>query len=557
MKSKTSFFNVSLLRKDIVRFAPVWALYAAFLILVFSGNILHGEAAFIAEMLGDSVQSFALLNLAYGLLCAQMLFGDLHNSRMCNALHALPIRRESWFLTHTAAGLLFAIMPVALAGLIFLAVLGKFWLAALLWMAALILQYLFFFAVGSLSMILTGNRFAALVVYTIINFIAGIVLWLFYALYAPHLYGLAIDPEPWLVLCPVVEFVRQDWFNVISYHISSNAHLEIWGGWGYLGICSGVAVVVLAGALLLYRKRPLEAAGDFLAFRSLQPVFLVLYTFSAGAALHLFSQLFIGESTELAFLLAGLAIGFITGLMLLKRTLRVFRLRALAQFAVIVAAFGLSLLLTFFDPFGITRWTPDAEAVECVTLDRMYASNEMEYAITDPELIRQIISVHQHGIDNRDAGDNGKADAQITIRYTMKDGRRIAREYYIDTDTVAATTLRYVLSQPENIFGKKYTTVDALLQEVTGVTLFNNNGKEEEIIDPALVRAIVEAAYKDAEEGNLVQDYVLFHGHGTAWSMEIRGPRVDAGHYEYWETWYIHYTVASRNLFEITKPLIP
>lgn len=557
MKSKTSFFNLSLLRKDIVRFAPAWALYAAFLILVFSGNVLDGEPAYVAQALADSVQPFSLLNLAYGLLCAQLLFGDLHNTRMCNALHALPIRRESWFLTHTAAGMLFTILPVALAGLLFLAVLGKFWLAALLWMAALILQYLFFFAVGTLSMVLTGNRFASLVVYTIINFIAGIVLWLFYALYAPHLHGLAIDPEPWLVLCPVVEFARLDWFGVISYHISTNAHLNIWEGWGYLGICSGVALVALAGALLLYRKRPLEAAGDFLAFRPLQPVFLVLYTFSAGAALHLFSQLFIGASTELVFLLVGLAIGFITGLMLLRRTLRVFRLRALAQFAIIVAAFGLTLLLTVFDPFGITRWTPDVEDVECVTLDRMYASDEMEYAITDPELIRQIISVHQHGIENRDSGDNGVADAQITIRYTLKSGWRIAREYYIDTDTVAATTLRYVLSQPENIFGKKYTTVDALLQEVTGVTLFDNNGNENVLSDPAQIRAIVEAAYKDAKEGNLVQDYVLYHGHGTAWSMEIRGPRVDAGHYEYWETWYIHYTVASRNLFEVTKPLIP
>lgn len=558
MKSKTSFFNLSLLRKDIVRFAPAWVLYGAFLILVFSGNVLGGEPAYVAQALGDSVQPFSLLNLAYGLLCAQLLFGDLHNSRMCNALHALPIRRESWFLTHTAAGVLFTILPVALAGLVFLAVLGKFWLAALLWMAALILQYLFFFAVGTLSMILTGNRFASLVVYTIINFIAGIVLWLFYALYAPHLHGLAIDPDPWLVLCPVVEFAQQDWFTVISYHISSNAHLEIWGGWGYLGICSGVALVVLAGALLLYRKRPLEAAGDFLAFRPLQPVFLVLYTFSAGAALHLFSQIFIGASTEMAFLLVGLAIGFITGLMLLKRTLRVFRLRALAHFAAIVAVFGLSLLLTVFDPFGITRWTPDVEDVECVTLDRMYASREMEYAITDPALIEQIISVHQHGIENRNEGDNGVADVQVTIRYTMKNGGSVAREYYIDTNTVAATTLKYVLSQPENIFGTKYPTAEALLETVTSIAIYDENGEENVITDPQQLRQLVEAMYADAKEGNLVQDYVLYHGHGTAYSMEVIGGRVpigDGGYY--WENWYIHYTVASRNLFELTKPLIP
>ena len=40
MKLKTSFFNTSLLRKDLVRFAPAWVLYAVFLILVFAGALL-------------------------------------------------------------------------------------------------------------------------------------------------------------------------------------------------------------------------------------------------------------------------------------------------------------------------------------------------------------------------------------------------------------------------------------------------------------------------------------------------------------------------------------
>ena len=38
------------------------------------------------------------------LLAALVLFGDLDNPRMCNALHALPLRRETWFFSHAAAG---------------------------------------------------------------------------------------------------------------------------------------------------------------------------------------------------------------------------------------------------------------------------------------------------------------------------------------------------------------------------------------------------------------------------------------------------------------------
>ena len=34
MKLKTSFFNTSVLKKDITRFAPLWGLYTVFMLLV-------------------------------------------------------------------------------------------------------------------------------------------------------------------------------------------------------------------------------------------------------------------------------------------------------------------------------------------------------------------------------------------------------------------------------------------------------------------------------------------------------------------------------------------
>ena len=215
MKSKTSFFNPSLLRKDIVRFAPAWVLYGAFLLLVFSGSILGYDRAGVANALSGSIGAFGLFNLFYAMLCAQLLFGDLFQSRMCNALHALPSRREGWFITHVLAGLTFCAIPVAAAGLVFLAVLGSYWMAGLLWMAALILQFVFFFAVAVLSTMLVGNRFAAIVVYCIFNFLSAIVLWLFGALYQPHLYGFILNEQPFLQLCPVVWMIQFSWFDAI------------------------------------------------------------------------------------------------------------------------------------------------------------------------------------------------------------------------------------------------------------------------------------------------------------------------------------------------------
>ena len=536
MKSKTSFFNTSLLRKDLVRFAPAWVLYAVFLILVFAGGLLDAMSYQIARNLGESVQLFSFINLAYAMLCAQLLMGDLHNSRMCNALHALPIRRESWLLTHFAAGMLFCLIPVAAAGIIFLIALGSFWMAGLLWMGALTLQFLFFFSTGLLAMLLTGNRFAGLVVYCILNFFAGIALWLFYALYIPHFHGLIIDPDPWLVFCPVAHFVQHEWFTVLSFGTTSNLRLQVLTGWGYLAICALVALGIVALSMLVYRKRNLEAAGDFLAFRRLNPVFLVLYTFSAGAAMHLFCQLFIEQGLRFAFLLVGLTVGFLTGLMLLKRTLRVFRLRAFAQYAVILAVFGLTLLLTVLDPAGITRWTPKAEDVQSVVLNRMYSSDMTEFRHTDPAIIQQVISVHQHGIQTPNSDSNGEQDITLTIQYTMKSGRKVSRQYAIDTGTLAAITLEYVLSQPEQLFGTDYPTAQALAERASTVTIYNNKGdKETPISEKEDILAILEAIYSDARKGDLVQEWPLISDNGretySVYVEDFRSP--------YRRTWYV------------------
>lgn len=530
MKSRTSFFNVSLLRKDMVRFAPAWALYGAFLLLVFSGNILSYDRAGVADALGDSLAAFGVFNLFYAMLCTQLLFGDLFQSRMCNALHALPIRREGWFVTHVLAGLAFCAIPVAAAGLVFLTVLGSYWMAGLLWMAGLILQFLFFFAVAVLSTMLVGNRFAAVVVYCILNFLSAIALWLFYSLYQPHLYGFVLDENPLLRLCPVVWMTQFDWFCSLS----KVGLVQVQEGWGYLAICTVVGLVLLGLSVLLYRKRPLEKAGDFIVFKPTAPVFLVLYTFSAGAALHLFSNLFIGESTEFVFLVVGLAIGFFTGLMLLQRTLRVFRGKAFAGFAVLVAVFGLSLVLTILDPIGITRWVPEEKDIKWATVDYYSSSDMQDHAITDKEVLRQIISIHQHAVDNAYEANNGKEDVQVHLTYRLKNGQQVQRKYLVDTGTLAAMTLEHVLSRPEILFGSDFTTADALFEQLQSVEVERNDkvtydpdkGYYRENItvsDPDQLRSLCDALMQDAMAGNLCQHWALRDGDEGLAFLYLRG----------------------------------
>ena len=530
MKSRTSFFNTALLRKDMVRFAPAWVLYGAFLLLVFSGSILSYSRAAVADSLGDSLAIFSFLNLFYAMLCAQLLFGDLFQSRMCNALHALPIRREGWFLTHLIAGLLFCAIPVAVTGLVFLTVLGSYYVAALLWMAGVMLQYFFFFAVAVLSVMLVGNRFAAAVVYAILSFLSAIAFWLFYTLYLPHLYGFVLNEAPFLRLCPVVWMTMFDWFDALP----KLGLIQVQDGWGYLGICTAVGCLLLGLSLLLYRKRALESAGDFIVFKPTAPVFLILYTFSAGATLHLFSNVFIGEHTNLVFLVAGLAIGFFTGLMLLRRTVRVFRMKAFVAFGAVVAVFGLTLALTIWDPAGITRWVPQESEVKWATLDYYSTVDMQKHAITDEDAIRQIVSAHQHAVDNPQEANNGKVDVRIQFSYQLKNGRLVQREYMMDTDTLAAMTVEYVLSRPEILFGAEYTTAEALLSQVQSVEIeFNDkvtydpeNGYLREtvtITDQEQLRSLCEAIMADSMAGKLCQNWNFRNGKDGVAYVYLRG----------------------------------
>ncbi len=494
MKSKISFFNTSLLRKDILRFAPVWGLYTAFLVLVLGGSMVGDSQRNAAVALKEFLLSGAPLNMAYAFLCATLLFGDLFQARMAGALHALPLRRESWFLTHLAAGMAFCAVPVAVSGLLFSAVLGAYWNIALLWVAVTVLQYWVFFALAVLSAQLVGNRFAMLVVYTILNLFGGIALWLVRSLYAPLLYGMSVPTEPFLLLCPVVQMLV-DSYGTGMYRLDSAMEPA---GWLYLGVCAAVALGLLALALVLYRKRPLEKAGDFLVFRVTEPVFLVLYTLCAGAALHLFCSLF-GYGLEYLFLIIGIVIGFFTGLMLLERRVRVFRLRRWLALGGLLAALGATLLLTWLDPLGLTSWVPEVSQVEAAGIGYW---SESDCDFTDPEKLQKIIAIQEYGLDNREDARESVSH-QVHIVYKLKDGRTVRRYYTVAENTAAMESLRWLQSQPEHLFHPDMPTEEAVLEKLTYVDI--GSGYQVAREDYA---GLVEAVFADAREGNFDMHYV-------------------------------------------------
>ena len=82
--------------------------------------------------------------------------------------------------------------------------------------------------------------------------------------------------EHFIRFSPVVQMAEN--YNMFSVKwekldgLIRNVRIVIGEGWGYTGICAGIGLLALVLALLIYRKRHLECAGDLVAVKPLAPV---------------------------------------------------------------------------------------------------------------------------------------------------------------------------------------------------------------------------------------------------------------------------------------------
>ena len=434
MKLKTSFFDQTVFRKDLLRFAPLWGIYFIGGMMVMLTISDSHSPQYAANYVGQTLGLLSIVNLIYAGLAAQLLFGDLFNARLCNALHAMPLRREGWFFTHVAAGLCFSLIPNALGIFFVMFRLGAYWYVALYWLLAMTMQYLFFFGLAVFSVFCVGNRFAMVAVYAILNFAAMIALWFCTTIYEPMMFGVELDQDPFILLCPVVrlcsvyEYLRWKSTGV------AGGYREVFDGlgdnWGYMAVLTVIGVALLVMSLFMYRRRKLEVAGDFIAVKPLGPVFSVVFTLCAGALFAMFGQLTGGEYAP--YLILGMIVGWFAAQMLLQRTVKVFRGKAFAKAGALVVLMFISVLLVQVDAFHIVGWVPEAGAVKSVTLANYKASsyaydmdggNRVSLKLTEQEDIEKLLMAHEDILSRKD--QKVQYGHRVVLTYEMKDGRTV------------------------------------------------------------------------------------------------------------------------------------
>lgn len=502
MKSRTSSFK-TILRKDILRFAPLWALYLIGGIMILFSGAESGVNATVRNLTW-LVELYSVINLIYAALVAQLLFGDLFNSRMCNALHAMPMRRETWFMSHVISGICFSLVPNVIMTLAMLPMLGEYWFIGFVWLLGATSEYLCFFGIAVFSVFCTGNRFAMVAVYGVLNFFSLILLWFIHNIYQPLLYGFAVTEEAFYILSPILKMANASWIEtVVDYKARPYTMIDVYitQEWWYLAAYGAVGAVLLGAGLLLYRRRKLECAGNFMAVKSLAPIFSVIFALFVGALFAMFS--YGGNGTEdylqLIFLGAGLIVGYFAGQMLLQRTVKVFKPMAFAKMTILVVAMFASIGLTVWDPLGVEEWVPEKDQVEKVMVSNTYGFSPFSpttMTLQEADDILKVLQIHENIVENRDL-ENANDKYFVAIRYYLKNGAQVEREYETGLTSEAYEKLKSFYNRSDIILS--YTNWEEYLSTLAAIYVNGYKITGEEC------RELMEAVKMDCEAGTMAQ----------------------------------------------------
>jgi len=462
--SKTSCFNKALVKSNLSRFWPLAAFYALIWFVsqplyirshIENGLILGESLAEIQKEAAQGVMQLgftegAVLSFGFGGLIAMAVFSYLYSARNSTALHALPIRREEHFISHYLSGLIMLVIPnvvIFLATVIVEAAYGVLDFTSVLeWLAVVTLQNVFFFSFASLCAVVSGHLFALAVFYTVFNVLVVGLEFLVVSTLSMFIYGMGYDRP-----------VMLDAFSPLYRFVLDSSYVDTPEGWRYAVLCAVAGLVFAAIALLLYRKRRVEAAGDVIAFRAIKPVFKYGVAFCAalffGFVVYLVS---FGDNRHavwpfVACMIVMGSIGYFVAEALLRKSLRVFgrAWKGWICFVAVLVAIGVCLRT---DAFGFEKYIPKLEDIDMAVVSdysrpymegnsRSFLMNGSTFIALSEAEKEAVLKLHQSLIDRRGeyrdydyTHEHYGDDAwHMSITYRMKNGSLVGRSYTFPT----------------------------------------------------------------------------------------------------------------------------
>lgn len=469
MRSATSFFDKTLFRSQLKHTWPLWLGYTAlwlFLVPValfselsaYQGSYSAADASSL--LLNAGVRGGVFISFVFGLFFAMLSFSHLTQSRATNGFHALPMRRETIFLTAYLTGLFCQVSSILVTFLLGAAVSAplhlSFWSVTGAAMGSAMLEAVFFYSFAVLCMMMTGQILAAPVFYFVGNILVPGMEYLLRNFAGNFLYGYSghtdvtldfLSPPLYMYLrvdIASIETCENDSYYVTAYALEHRSFM-------ILAAYALAGLVIALIALLLYRTRKSEMTGSTVAFPWATPIFKYGVAFCTAVALGQFLYYFLFgryrssgsdslPGTILCMAAAGL-VGYFAAEMLIKKSFRVFRAGAKGAAIVSLALVLLGVAMNF-DLTGYEKRVPDESEIESA----FYTFSGMTNVTTDDaDTIRRLTAAHRAIVKNRneqariadawDADTLSQSDYDdiepfsLRLTYYLKDGSQLSRSY--------------------------------------------------------------------------------------------------------------------------------
>jgi len=454
MQSKTSFFNKTIFRKNLTKCWPLWAVasfglsmfpMALLMIVPRDDSVVTMEAAY--QLLYGVLRPNLIGACVYSLIVAAVVWKYLFSTRSIGMMHTLPVRRENLFLTGLLSGFAILLIPYVIAGLLSVAIMGYFGLfpikAILLCALCVIGEYVVFFGLATFVAFITGTSQGLICIYLVVNFLAQLIEWLGTSYAKGFLFGFSESYTGALkFLSPLMNMLAN--VGADSLVIDRSEVVLLMGG-NLILIYAGVSLILILLALLLYRKRPSELSGNVVTAKWLRPIFTTIFTAVVGLAggRILYTLFFLNDLTNqtrtvpmiLCLIVAGLIAYFIAN-MILQKSARVFtkkRIPGMVITAAVAILFCAFLKLDFLGIEGRIPALADISSVEISTSNYAYTFETAEY----PEEVAMAVDLQRAILESKDRfirtneEDYEKYSAFVSYTYTLNDGTKLSREYYL------------------------------------------------------------------------------------------------------------------------------
>lgn len=461
MTSRISYFDGAIFRRSLKKTLPLWLFYLLVWMALLPANLLsfnYDPSAYTStsltgklcrEILNFAVGGATFSAFLIGLGAAWLLFSWLFSTAKSYFYAALPIRRETLFVTNYTLGLVMTALCnliIAIICFCITAVNGYPQLSACAaFFGASTLAFVGYYSFAVLLCIIIGHIAAMPILYVVLNFTSLVLYTATEQLLGAFVYGFDGYPAQssfledfFSALSPLSHSLNT--LRVLRPQLESGGLDEtryVMTGWQYLVIFFAVGLALSVLAFFLMRRREMERSGDVISFGFLRPVFL--YGFTIGCAIVLPFVVMSLQSFRydraafwliLLYLALSAAGGYFGAQMMLKKRISVFKgTKTWAGFGAVLALLVLSFGAMRLDVFGVYAYVPDPADVQEAYLS--YAGNAYQ-----AETIEEITQFHQLILDRQAENETAVRDSynSISISYWLHDNTYITRRYRLADD---------------------------------------------------------------------------------------------------------------------------